>query len=70
MLFCNYTNECNSYSVVLLKNIICLTETKKRNSSIIFLIIVNEHLYLRVCLPFQPPLSKAIRYTSNLDACS
>ena len=63
MLFCKYTFECISNSIVFyLKSNIYLTEIKKENSSNFFLIIVNENLlYLKVLSPFQP-LQKIILY--------
>ena len=58
MLFCKYTFECISNSIVFyLKNNIYLTEIKKGNYSNFFLIIVNENLlYLKILSPFRPPL--------------
>ena len=58
MLFCKYTFECISNSIVFyLKNNIYLTEIKKGNSSNFFFVIVNENLlYLKILSPFQPPL--------------
>ena len=49
MLFCKYTFECISDSIVLLKKYdIYLTEMKKKNSSNFFRIIVNKTLlYLK-----------------------
>ena len=62
ILFCKYTFECISNSIVFyLKSNIYLTEIKKENSSNFFLIIVNENLlYLKIRSPFQPPLQKVI----------
>ena len=58
MLFCKYTFECISNSIVFyLKKYIYLTEVKKENSRNFFLIIFNENiLYLKTWSPFQPPL--------------
>ena len=50
VLFCKYTFECISNSLVFyLKNSIYLTEIKKENSNNFFLIILNENLlYLKI----------------------
>ena len=62
VLFCKYTFECISNSLVFyLKNSIYLTEIKKENSNNFFLIILNENLlYLKIWSLFQPPHQKVI----------
>ena len=62
MLFCKYTFECISNSILFhVKNYVYLTEIKKENSDSFFLIIVNKNLqYLNICSPCslvsKPPL--------------
>ena len=58
MFFCNYTIECNSSSVLFYLKTHYMSYWKKGNSSTISLITVNENLYLRIWLPFQPLLPR------------
>ena len=62
VLFCKYTFECISNSLVFyLKNSIYLTEIKKENSNNFFLIILNENLlYLKIF-----PTSSSEGYTES-----
>ena len=57
MLFCKYTFECISNSIVFyLKKQYISCWNKKENSSNFFLIILNENLlYPRIWSSFQPP---------------